>query len=85
MTEGEGISTISCVCVCVNMMIGAGFLALPQGFLNGGIISSICKLIHHTLLHYTFISEHSMISNGEMLLMQDLTMIILLTLHYTLY
>jgi amino acid permease len=42
MTEGgEGISTISCVCVCVNMMIGAGFLALPYGFQHGGIVASI--------------------------------------------
>lgn len=42
--EKEGISTLSCVCVCVNMMIGAGFLALPYGFQHGGILSSICKV-----------------------------------------
>jgi amino acid permease len=35
-----GVSTFSAVCVAVNMMIGAGFLAFPSGFHNGGIIAS---------------------------------------------
>ena len=54
MAEGEGISTLSCVCVCVNMMIGAGFLALPQGFLHGGIVASICKCVCPVLGYSVF-------------------------------
>ena len=36
----QGVSTFSAVCVSVNMMIGAGFLAFPSGFYGGGILAS---------------------------------------------
>lgn len=42
--SNSGVSIISSVCVSVNMMIGAGMLALPQGFVKGGIISSFLIL-----------------------------------------
>lgn len=42
--SNEGVSTLSGVCIAINMMIGAGMLALPSGFVNGGIISSIIIL-----------------------------------------
>lgn len=42
--SNEGVSTFSAICVAINMMIGAGMLALPSGFVKGGIISSIIIL-----------------------------------------
>jgi amino acid permease len=36
----SGLGFISATCVVVNMMIGAGFLALPQVFFSGGVVVS---------------------------------------------
>ena len=40
----RGISTFSSVCISINMMIGAGMLALPSGFVTGGLFSSLLIL-----------------------------------------
>ena len=39
------MSTFSATCVSINMMIGAGMLALPYGFAKGGIFASLAILI----------------------------------------
>jgi hypothetical protein len=43
--ENGGVSTFSATCVSINMMIGAGMLALPYGFVQGGIITSVVILV----------------------------------------
>lgn len=48
------MSTFSAVCVAVNMMIGAGFLAFPSGFYNGGIIAS--SIVVATVCYWMVIS-----------------------------
>ncbi len=40
----SGVSTFSSVCVSINMMIGAGMLALPSGFVKAGVLSSLSIL-----------------------------------------
>jgi hypothetical protein len=43
--ENGGVSTFSATCVSINMMIGAGMLALPYGFAKGGIAASLAILV----------------------------------------
>lgn len=54
MSSNEGVATFSAVCVAVNMMIGAGLLALPSAFYQGGIIASL--LILGTICYWMVIS-----------------------------
>ena len=41
----SGIGMLSGICIVVNLLMGSGYLALPNGFYEGGVMASTAVLL----------------------------------------
>ena len=53
MSDHEGLTRFQGLCVCVNLLMGSGFLSLPSAFVDTGMVFGACLLSVGTFLLIT--------------------------------